>query len=58
MIITPNIKITDKQLIALQGRAIRMEKTLEEMIEESVISIANKEITSQTINGLSDGSEC
>jgi hypothetical protein len=44
MIITPNINLTDQQFLALQQRAIRMEITMEQMVEREIVALAVKEI--------------
>jgi len=44
MIVTPNISLTDQQFLALQQRAIRMELTMEQMIEREVVALSVKEI--------------
>ncbi len=44
MIITPNVNLTDQQFLALQQRAIRMEITMEQLVEREIVAIALKEI--------------
>jgi len=44
VIINPKIYLTDQQFLMLQKRAIKMEITVEQMIEREVVALAVKEI--------------